>query len=171
MIVEPSPARRGFLGLILASIVAAHAYCLVLHIEDDLWPFSDYALYENRRDPLRTDQYVLIGVEAGDAAREVDVYLEWQYLRPLYRGVLNDAFEEFVEDQARASTLLRSAAEDSLRRYEDRRRRGLHDGPPLAAMRVYHVVWQFEEADPVTRQPTSRTLLAEARLELSGGPI
>jgi hypothetical protein len=56
-------------------------------------------------------------------------------------------------------------------RYEQRRIDGLHDGPALAATRVYLYTWRYAQVDPLSREPTERKLLAEARLPRSGrGP-
>ena len=151
--------RRVLLGAVLLCLVGGHFYCLLTGVRDR-WPFSRYAMYTKSRDSEQAQQYVLVGVTA-DSGREVAIYLEWDYLRPLYRSNLHGTFNRMTR-QPDSQPLLMRAAQDCLWRYERRREAGLHSGPPLGAMRIYHYTWRYAQADPITRAPTSRRLVAEA---------
>ena len=162
---EPMPTdlprgRRALLALLLLAIALGHLACFVLE-RKDLWPFSTYAMYTKLRHPEQASQHLLVGVTPEQ--EEVEISLSWEYLRPLYRGSLNKTLKRFAA--AQDSERLRAAAGDALRRYELRRRAGLHDGPQLSGMRVYRYVWRYTEADPAQRaRPTDRELLAAAHL-------
>ena len=161
-----SSARQTFLLFLLAAIVGGHLYCLVFGIED-LWPFGSYELYSESRDPDKAEHYVLVGVEATPSSPEIELFLTEEYLRPHYRATHHGTFQRLAEG-TEVSSRLAAAAADCLRLYEERRRHGLHDGPPLVAARVYLYTWRYDAVNPTTGAPTSRQLLAEARLESAG---
>ena len=156
-----SVPRRACLWTMLAVIVLGHLYCLTVG-PTDLWPFSRYAMYSKRRVGDHAEQYVIVGVTAERPPREVEMFLEWEYIRPLYRGSLHRSLARFARS-AHDQRLI-AAAEDCLRRYEARRKAGKHSGPALAAIRVYRYLWQYDQVDPHDRRPTDRELLAESRL-------
>lgn len=167
MSAQPRPAslsatRRRFLLAVLAVIVGGHLYCLISG-DRDRWPFSRYAMYSSPRSPVEASLYVLVGVEAADV-REVELSETWEYLRPLYRGNLHGTFRRLAREPE-AKPQLQAAALDCLLRYERYRVEGRHAGPPLAAMRVYQYRWRYADVDRVMRRPTTRELLAEARLD------
>jgi hypothetical protein len=157
-----SLSRRVFLGVVLAGIVCGHLYCLLSNAEER-WPFSRYAMYSQVRDPVQAAHYVLVGVRADDSSGEVEVFRNWEYMRPLYRGSVHWTVQQLLK-VPESGSLLEAVAVDCLRRYEDRRRKGLHDGPELAAMRIYHYRWRYAELDLGDRRPTARELLAEVAL-------
>jgi hypothetical protein len=151
--------------MVLVGIVGGHLICLVSDPEER-WPFSRYAMYSEARHPDQAELYVLVGVDAADPSREIDLCNAWQYIRPHYRGTLHRSFKTFARDPD--SARLVAAAADCMRRYEQRRVDGLHDGPALSAARVYLYTWRYASVDPISRQPTDRKFLAEARLSRSG---
>ena len=53
------------------------------------------------------------------------------------------------------------ALRDLLRRYEERRRAGQHDGPPLRGLRLYRLQWQLDLWGRNRDQPNQRDLLFE----------
>lgn len=168
----PSPSdlsvrRRAVLWLVLTLIVGGHLFCLLSNREE-LWPFSRYAMYSQPRDPVKAEQYVLVGIERDDPSREIELFKNWEYLRPHYRGTLHGTFQRLA--RANDFDLLKTAAADCLRRYEQRREERLHDGPALAGIRVYLYTWRYANVDPTTRQPTDRQLVAEALLADPGRP-
>jgi len=130
----------------------------------DIWPFSTYAMYTRLRAPDHAQQHVLVGLTTDQPAREIEIFLEWEYLRPLYRGSLKNSLRRFSASPD--PDQLKAAAIDCLRRYEERRTTGLHDGPPLSAIRVYRYVWHYDRVDPILRRATERILLGEWRLKL-----
>lgn len=158
---DVSVRRRAFLAVVLAGIVGGHLVCL-LSPKEELWPFSRYAMYSQARDSRQAEQYVLVGVEAEDPSREIDLFLNWDYLRPHYRGTLHRSFGRLAAEPDRGPLVI--AAADCLRRYEQRRLDGHHSGPALSATRVYLYTWRYADVDPISRRPTDRQLLAEARL-------
>jgi hypothetical protein len=152
-------ARRRLLLILLAFLIVGHLCTLAID-EVELWPFSNYSLYTESRNPDQAEQYVLVGVVAGAAPIELVLFERSEYIRPHYRATHHGTFGRY----ANAPALLERAAADCLRLYEARRLRGLHTGPPLAAARVYLYTWRYAVVDPITRAPTERRLLAEARL-------
>jgi hypothetical protein len=157
-----SVLRRAFLATVLAAIVLGHAYCLLSRTQER-WPFSRYAMYSAEFDPRQAKQYVLVGVEASDPSREIELFRDWEYLRPHYRGSLHWSFKRLAKEREPRPQLTAAAA-GCLLLYEQRRVQRLHGGPALAATRVYLYRWRYADADPGDRRPTDRQLLAEAWL-------
>lgn len=161
------PGRRAFLSAVLAVVVGGHLFCLLSPWED-LWPFGRYAMYSQPRDPDQAEQYVLVGIDPEDPSREIELSEHWEYLRPHYRGTLHASFRRLA--LAGDADQLRTAAEDCLLRYEQRRRQKLHAGPELAGVRVYQYIWRYADVDRTTRRPTERRLVVDVASVETGRP-
>jgi len=67
-----------------------------------------------------------------------------------------------IEQRVQGKRDLHEAARNILERYEARRAAGRHAGPPLRALRIYRIAWQFDPWARNADHPEHRTLLCEA---------
>lgn len=156
---------------VLALLVGGSLWALVA--DREWWPFSPYPMYSWIADGESVTRLRLYGVTAEEPRREilltdpkytrfVEVFdsdhLHWAFL----------AIARSEEDQEELRRKLKEAARDVGKRYEERRLRGHHDGPPLRALRLYQMRWR-PGVDNVDR-PDKRQLIVKARLKPRSGP-
>ena len=84
------------------------------------------------------------------------------YLRPFDLSRLPKAFRQMLEREDGPSRVA-IAVRDCLRRYEELRVSHAHDGPPLAAMRLYEVEWRIDPDAANVDHPDRRTLITEVK--------
>ncbi len=150
--------RRWLVYGLVTVIVGGHLYDLV--VDREHWPFSQYPMYAHaaREWSMLTPRLSGVRPDGGEITL-------WQtrFLEPLDQSRLMQAVGTILQEpdgRVRATTALR----DVLARYEQRRRTGEHDGPALAALRLYHERWVLElDAGNVDR-PARRDLVLEAVL-------
>lgn len=116
----------------------------------ELWPFSPYRMYATVRTEHTVGTTRLYGIVAG-AETEFPLS-DARYTAPA--GALVDQYRADVN----ATGLALQAALD---RYEELRRTGQHDGPPLRGIRWYRVEWDLQADAGNVGQPDRRELLAE----------
>lgn len=158
-----SKSRKIFLWSVLGAIVFGHAFTFLIG-RHDLWPFSSYTMYSKPAHIEYAEIYLPVGVLADGSEQEIELSRNWDYIRPLYRGLLNNSIQRFDVDDT-SELRLKEAAKDILKRYEARRKKGLHDGPPLAAVRLYQYFWHYDRLEGDSDDPTERRLLIESRLD------
>lgn len=129
-------------------------------LDQRFWPFSQYAMFSGGR-PDRFSYWELRGVLPGPVSAELPLRGQ------AYFGVFNHlrlirALQRSARGKKDRSELLTSLAEIRAL-YERRRRRGLHAGPPLRAVRLYRV--DAESAAVLREGPDAgaRVLLLEER--------
>jgi len=148
---------RGLLvHLLIAGVIGGSLYDIATRQEH--WPFSDYpmfALVQQR--PVLDNWFRLYGVTFDN--REVAI-LKYSELWPLDQSRLPLGLRRLYQ-QPGGPERVRAAVDDILRRYELRRVRGQHDGPPLRALRLYSVNWDLEPYAANLDRPRSRALLVE----------
>jgi hypothetical protein len=66
-----------------------------------------------------------------------------------------------LENRKERRRTLQEALLDTLRRYEELRAAGRHDGPPLQSVRLYIVRWQLDAQAANLNRPDYRRLIAE----------
>ena len=147
--------RRRFATAIVLALIGTHGFELARDTEH--WPIFTYPMYSGLEQERAITSNRLVGVR--EDGEEVPLQAA-RYLYPFDQSRLADGFHEMqrARDGRRRMT---DAARDVLRRYETRRRAGLHDGPPLVRIRAYRV---RHELDPQARnfaRPERRQLLAE----------
>jgi hypothetical protein len=157
---EPRGLRRAAVFALLAVLVGGS---IVATVRDDsygeeLWPFSAYPMYSHVIRTWSVSSHRLFGVLRDDPGRELPL-VGGDYLSPIghtsfYIGLTRI---ERMRDRAKLEVALR----DTLSRYEARRRAGLHDGPPLQAIRLYELRWRLDPRHAPRDVPDSRRLLLE----------
>jgi hypothetical protein len=149
------PSRRMFLNLIFAGFIVGSVYDIVRNQEH--WPFSQYPMFN---DVWRSPTFKLMrlfGVTAD--GREFPLY-ENRYVAPFDQSRLPKALKQIV-GRPEGRSAVRVAIADCLVRYGELREQGSHDGPPLAAMRLYELEWRIDPAAANVDRPERRLLVAE----------
>jgi hypothetical protein len=144
-----TPRRRLLANGILLAILLGQAVAIVA--DRELWPFSPYPMFSTVLGPT-VARFWLSGVRADGT--EIALRARSAF-HPFRLAQLEGALERMDPPELAAAT------RDLLARYEARREAGRHDGPPLAALRIYRVVWQTDAA--AGADPIARELLSEAR--------
>ncbi len=139
--------------------VAAGGGLLAIASDTERWPFSPYPMYAKIR-PASYSMPVLFGVTAGAPAREFPLFAK-AYLYPFSAAGLRDSFSIQLRRNAARPEVPRQALLDCLRRYERRRRAGLHDGPVLRGMRLYRLTWALLPRASNVERPEGKEFLLE----------
>lgn len=121
------------------------------------WPLLYYPMF-SRLKHWTFRKHLLVGIERDPPHRELPL-LKPEYLRPLHPRDVHHIAQMFGPRKD-GRVLLRAALSDIFHRYERRRQRNVHDGPPLRALRLYRQRWR---ASPgfVPAHPESHVVLAE----------
>lgn len=148
---------------VIALLIIASLYVIVS--DREYWPFSQYPMYSMLVKPKDSLEGLrLFGVTQEEPHHEIPVR-DYQYLQPFARGRMYLALEWIYIKSARnpekRQQMLNEALLDSLKRYEELRLAGRHDGPPLQGMRLYGVHWRLDARAKNVDQPDNRILLAE----------
>ena len=139
--------------------VVAGGGLVAIATDTEWWPFSPYAMYSWLR-PASYTMPVLFGVTAEAPERELPLFAK-AYLHPFVTGRLRDSFQLQLRRHAARPEVPRQALLDCLRRYERRRRAGLHDGPALRGMRLYRLTWALLPRASNFERPEGKELLLE----------
>lgn len=149
--------RRIFLNLVFLAFIAGSTYDLVT--DQEHWPFSQYPMFS---DVWRTPTFSwlrLFGVTADGEEFPLDANA---YVKPFDQSRLPKALRR-MRDEPDADRRLRIAIADCLARYEVLREEGVHDGPRLAAMRLYELEWTIDPRAANVDSPDRQTFIAEVR--------
>ena len=121
------------------------------------WPFSQYAMYSwvNRDYSLTLTR--LFGVIKSDPPREIPL-TTFQYLQPFNSYRLRRALNWMLQS-ANREQLLGDALRDVLRRYEERRLAGQHDGPALQGVKLYRLYWKLDPWARNIDRPDGKNLI------------
>ena len=148
---------RAWLAHAVIAVVAGGGL-LAIATDDERWPFSPYAMYSWIR-PASYTTNALVGVTAEGPQHEFPLFAE-AYLHPFDAARLRDVLGHLMRRQ-RPVPALRQALRDCLRRYERRRRAGLHDGPALRGIRLYRLTWELVPGASNLERPEGKELLFE----------
>jgi hypothetical protein len=134
--------------------------------DEEFWPFSPYPMYAKVQREPSVSEMQLYGVTQESPHREVPMrnsLNDTAYIEPFEPGRLRNALRRIAStpDPEKRSRLLNEALLDSLKRYENLRLAGLHDGPPLQGMRLYRTEQQPNAQTENVDQPDDRELIAE----------
>jgi GT2 family glycosyltransferase len=154
--VQMSPGRLLAAHALVALLIGGSAYDIVTGQEH--WPFSPYPMFSSVESSRTLDSLLLVGVPADPGAGEFPLRAA-AFIAPFDQCRLNTAMlraRSAQDDGARLHAML----EDTFSRYEDQRRRGAHDGPPLRAVRVYDARWELA-ADGANADRPERTRLLD----------
>jgi hypothetical protein len=150
-----SMTRRVFLNLVFAFLILGSAYDIAT--DQEHWPFSQYPMFAGEwRSPTFT-WLRLFGVTAD--GREIALASN-RYIAPFDLSRLPKALRRMMDERDGARRIA-IAVGDCLTRYEQLRAQHRHDGPPLAAMRLYEVEWRIDARASNVDRPERRTLISE----------
>ena len=151
-------AQRWAVSAALAALLGVTA--LGMHRGQEFWPVSFYPMFAGTRLEARVDHVALRAVPAdGSAAfplfrsEQLHPYGWYRHRRALRR----------LLDGAGGVPAARVALADTLRRYEQGRRRGRHDGPPLRALRLERVDDRLEPSAPGMVRSSDRVVVTEVQ--------
>jgi hypothetical protein len=151
-----SRVRRSFVNTLIVGLLAGSAYDVA--VDQEHWPFSQYPMFSGVwRSPTFT-WLRLFGVTFDGREFPLD---QNRYVSPFDQSRLPKALRRIVDqdDEAR----VRAALADCLARYEALRLDRRHDGPPLAALRLYELEWTIDPEGANVDLPDRRSLIAELR--------
>ena len=158
-----SEQRILLLHVVIGLLVAGSLYVIVT--DQEYWPFSQYPMYSiliGQKDSLEALR--LYGVTQEEPPQEIPLR-DYQYLQPFARSRLHSALKwiyiKSQRDPEKRQQMLNEALLDCLKRYEELRLAGRHDGPPLRGIRLYGVRWKLDPWAGNVDQPDYRILLAE----------
>lgn len=153
--------RRCLVHVVILIILAGSLRSILL--SQEAWPFSPYGMLAsvNRTDVLV--QLRLFGILAEDPAREIPLVRSEQ-ITPFDASRLTHVLWRLAGVPNRG-LLTKEAIRDCLRRYEQRRRAGLHSGPALRGVRLYKVEWRIDRRHPSSEKFRNRILLEEVTLD------
>ncbi|HEY4183449.1 MAG TPA: hypothetical protein VGP07_00195 [Polyangia bacterium] len=135
--------RRWLVCGFLMGLGMVHGYEIVR--DGEHWPFCSYGMYSSLQAGRVVESYRAVGVLAnGDELPLQDEAV----LFPFDPSRLSSALHAMA-DAPGGGERLRLAAADLLRRYEARRRAGLHDGPAISRIRL---IFTRHELEPGARK-------------------
>jgi hypothetical protein len=153
---RPTTTQRLTAYVILVALLVGSASALASRRE--LWPFSPYPMYAwvERSDDV--ERYDLVGLKLDGGEIRIEAT---KSLWPLDDARLVTGL---IEIWRRNRFEVEPSLAFLLALYEERRRAGRHDFPPLSSLRLYRSQWSHpdREARDVDA-PQHRTLLFEAR--------
>lgn len=152
-----TPLRRAFLSLVFVGLIAGSLYDIVR--DEEHWPFSQYPMFSGIWRSPTFSWLRLFGVT--DAGQEFPLDAN-RYILPFDQSRLHKALRQVVEDSDRAPRL-QEALSGMLRRYEELARESRHEGPPLAALRLYGLEWTIHPQAANVDTPDRRRLIAEVQ--------
>ena len=146
--------RRAFLNVVFAALIGGSLYDIVRDREH--WPFSQYPMFSG---VWRAESFTwlrLFGVTSDGREFPLDAN---RYIWPFDQSRLPKALRQVLERPERAPRL-DEALTGVLLRYGELARAGAHEGPPLAALRLYELEWTIDAEAANVDRPDRRRLLA-----------
>jgi len=156
--------RSAVVHLLITAVLAGSLYDIVMSQEH--WPFSDYPMFATvHRKHVLDNWYRVFGVTGNGQEMAIVAYPE---LWPLDQSRLPLGIRRLAEAPGNEARV-RTALADILRRYEERRRAGLHNGPAFERLKLYKLGWDLEPNAANLDHPRSRVLVAEVA-QAGGAP-
>lgn len=135
-------------------MVAGSVYAVI--DAKEAWPFAHYSMYVSAEKAETVTFPQVDGILADGSRRRLSIREE---LAPFDPSRLK-AFVQRTGKGKKGVERQHEALERLLETYEQRRRAGLHSGPPLIGIELYDATWVLLPDASNKDQPTSRTLLA-----------
>jgi hypothetical protein len=152
-----SISRMVLVWTLMVVLIGGSLYDIVTNREH--WPLSPYPMFSRVDLRPAVESLRLFGVTQERVPREIAL-LDEELIKPFDQCRLSTALQATYNNPARRAlteTLLR----DVLLRYESRRVNGEHTGPPLQAVRAYHVTWALDSQARNVDTPDVKRMLAE----------
>lgn len=160
-----SKVRMGVVTALVLFIAAMELFATITYRE--MLPFSPFPMFSYPQRQMRASVMNAYAVDARTG--EEFSLMTWRVLRytfPIDGRVLQWNFERFATNDD-PKPAWQGVLRDLVVRYESARERGLHDGPPIRAARLYRETWTLRFDASNRDAPDERVLLAEAG---KGGP-
>jgi hypothetical protein len=149
--------RRAIVNTVLLALIAGSAYDVVM--DQEHWPFSQYPMFSGIwRSPTFT-WLRLFGVTADGREFPLD---NNRFIAPFDQSRLPKALKRILDGRD-GKVRVRTALADCLARYEELRRQKHHEGPELAALRLYELEWTIDPDGANVDRPDRRDFIAEVR--------
>jgi hypothetical protein len=170
-----STLQRDALGMRKHRVLLANAIIVLLAsgslftviVDKEYWPFSQYPMFSTLAQTEKVSRLQLYGVTQEE--QDEIALRSTEYIHPFNTTRLDRYFRKInkTSDPEKRQQLLNEALLDSLKRYENLRLAGRHDGPVLQSMRLYKVSWQINARKKKVKknQPERRELIAELEQE------
>ena len=153
-----SRARVWLVYAVLFAIVGGHLVEIVTQREH--WPFSPYPMWSMASTSWGLQDHRLYGVTDEPTPREI-LLQKPEYFAPLPSRFMRLQMLKGLEEERKGRPQhLAAITRDYLQRYEQRRKAGLHNGPPLKGLRMYLYQWQMNR-DASNRASPQRTVFYE----------
>jgi hypothetical protein len=152
-----SLTRRAVVNIALVALIAGSAYDIVT--DQEHWPFSQYPMFSGEWRSQRFTWLRLFGVAEDGHEFPLDAN---SYIAPFDQSRLPKALKRILAGRD-GEARVRTALADCLARYEDLRRHQRHDGPRLAALRLYELEWTIDPDAANVERPDRRAFIAEVR--------
>ena len=148
--------RSAVVHLLITAVLAGSLYDIVTSQEH--WPFSDYPMFATvHRKHVLDNWYRVFGITSSGQEVAIVAYPE---LWPLDQSRLPLGIRRLAQEPGNEARV-RAALTDILRRYEERRRAGQHQGPAFEGLKLYKLGWDLEPNAANLDHPRSRVLVAE----------
>lgn len=133
------PGRVWMVAGVFAFIVGGHLIEVVTQREH--WPFSPYQMWSRATQDWNLTDERLYGVTDEASPREI-LLQDPTYFHPLPSRFMRLHMIKGINEKAKGNSQhLDAITADYLTRYEERRKAGLHSGPPLKGLRMYQFHW------------------------------
>ena len=147
--------RRVLINGLLIGVVCGSLYDVLT--DQEHWPFSQYPMFSGIWKSQSFTWLRLFGVTAEGREFPLDAN---RYVAPFDQSRLPKALKRMTE-MPDGEARVRSALPDLMARYEELRSAGAHDGPPLAALRLYELEWTIDRQAANVDHPDRRRFIAE----------
>jgi hypothetical protein len=149
--------RRTIVNVALLALIAGSVYDVAM--DQEHWPFSPYPMFSGVWRSSTFTWLRLFGVTADGREFPLD---RNGFIAPFDQSRLPKALKRILDGRD-GDIRVRTALADCLARYEELRREKRHDGPPLAALRLYELEWTIDPEAANVDRPDHRAFIAEVR--------
>ena len=158
-------SRVIFLSTVSFLLILGSLFSIIF--DEEYWPFSPYPMFSGvAEEASSVSTLQLYGVTQEEPLDEILIPMDrdLNYIKPFDRSQFTTALKRMQSEHnpKKSSRLLNEGLLDSLKRYEESRLDGRHDGPPLQGLRLYRVKGYPEAGVENVDRPHDRKLIAEA---------
>lgn len=163
---EIAPARRRFAHWIIYGVIGVHVVAMIAKI--DQWPLSYFGMYAGIQ-PARVTWHVPYGITPDGREVRLQDDAHWEPMGPSRLSLCLRRLTQRTggpgNSRGQANAHVNRAVGALLAIYEANRKSGMHDGPPLAGLRLYEVTWRLDPRLANLDAPDRRELVSEYVVE------
>ena len=150
-------SRRAVVNSLLVALIVGSAYDIAT--DQEHWPFSQYPMFSGVWRSSTFTWLRLFGVTADGHEFPLDAN---RFIAPFDQSRLPKALKRILDGRD-GRARVQTALADCLARYEELRRQKRHEGPRLAALRLYELEWAIDAEAANLERPERRAFVAEVR--------